>query len=134
MTNFHIDAALFRSFAYILATLLIAILLDNILRSLIRVPKRLDTRHARTLTYIIRNTITVVVYVIAVYIILTILGINLTPLLASAGIAGIVLGLAAKSFFEDFVSGFFLLSQEAISVGDYVKIDDAEGYIDSIQV
>lgn len=133
MINFHLDASILKALIYILLTIVVAIVVDNILRSLIRVPKRLDTRHARTFTTILRNIITVIVYSITVYIIFTILGVNLTPLLASAGIAGVLLGLAARPVFEDFISGFFLLSQESIAVGDYIKIDDVEGYIEAIQ-
>src|SRR5580698_8950009 len=111
---------------YILAgvTLLIAVLVDYILRSLIRVPKHFRNKRTRTVASAIRNIITTLVYLFASYIILTILGINLTPLLASASVIGIIIGIGARSIIEDFVNGIFLLSLDSIQIGDYIKIGD----------
>lgn len=113
-------------------TILIAILIDNIIRSLIKVPKHFDNRRARTFTSILRSIISFTVYAIALNIILVELGINVTPLLASAGIMGVIIGIGARAIIEDLLSGLFLLSQESIAVGDYIKIDDIEGYIQAI--
>lgn len=119
---------------YILAgvTLLIAVLVDYILRSLIRVPKHFRNKRTRTVAAAIRNIITTLVYLFASYIILTILGINLTPLLASASVIGIIIGIGARSIIEDFVNGIFLLSLDSIQIGDYIKIGDTEGFIEVI--
>lgn len=113
-------------------TLLIAVITDFVLRSLIRVPHNFDTRRSRTFVTILRNITTVVVYAIALYIMLATLGINITPFLASAGILTLVIGLGAKSLIEDLISGLFLLSQDSIAIGDRVKIEDAEGWIEKI--
>ncbi len=122
-----------KNYIYVGITLLVAVLLDNILRSLIKVPKSFDNRRSRRFTVITRNMITAVVYTISAYIILTILGIDLTPLLASASIIGIVLGIGARSIIEDFVTGLFLLSHDSVAMGDYVKIaDNIEGYVERI--
>lgn len=115
-------------------TLLIAVIADRVLRSLIRLPHNFDSRRSRMYVTFLRNIITVVVYVIAVYIMLAELGINLTPLLASAGVIGLVLGLGAKSLIEDVIAGLFLLSQDSIAIGDAVKIEDAEGWVEKISV
>lgn len=115
-------------------TLLVAIITNHILRSLIRVPHNFDTRRSRTYVTILRNCITVVVYAVALYVMLAELGVNITPLLASAGIIGLVLGLGAKTLIEDVIAGLFLLSQDSIAIGDAVKIDDAEGSIEKISV
>lgn len=116
---------------YICLTILIAILVDLLLKSLIRVPKHFDNRRTRSLTALFRNIITTIVYVFAFYIIFNVLNINLTPLLAYASIVGIILGIGARSILEDFVNGLFLLSQETFTIGDYIKIDDdpKEGFI-----
>lgn len=121
-----------KNYLYVGITLLVAVLADNLFRALIKVPKNFDNRRSRRITIITKNIITVMVYAISAYVILTILGINLTPLLASASIIGIVLGIGARSTIEDFVTGLFLLSHDSIAMGDYIKIGDAEGFIDRI--
>src|SRR5207302_5579579 len=45
----------------------------------------------------------------------------------------VIIGLGAKPLIEDFIAGFFLLSQESLGIGDYVKIDDIEGYVEAIK-
>ena len=121
-----------KTLLYISLTILSAIVVDFILKSFIKVPKTFDTRRSRTYVVILRNTITVAVYAVAAYIVLIQLGINLTPLLASAGIIGITIGLGAKTLIEDLIAGLFLLSQDSIAIGDSIKIDDAEGTIEKI--
>lgn len=121
-----------KNYLYVGVTLLMAVLVDNLLRSLIKVPKHFDNRRARRVTIITKNVITIVVYVVSAYIILTILGVDLTPLLASASIIGIILGIGARSTIEDFVTGLFLLSHDSVATGDYIKIGEAEGFVERI--
>src|SRR6266498_2177983 len=123
-----------KTYLYVGVTLLIAVLVDNILRSLIKVPKHFDNRRARNAAAITKNIITIIIYIIAGYIVFSLLGINLTPLLASASILGLVLGIGARSTIEDFVNGLFLLSLDSIAIGDYVKIGDTEGNIEIISL
>jgi moderate conductance mechanosensitive channel len=115
-------------------TVLVAVLINLLLHYLIRVPHHFDTRRSRTFITLLRTICTVVVYIITFYIVLVELGINITPLLASAGIIGVILGLGAKTMIEDIIAGVFLLSQQSIAIGDVVKIDDAEGWIEKITV
>lgn len=124
--------ALTHSLLVILLTIIIAIVVDNVLRSLIKVPRSIDSRKSRTYVDIFRKTITVVVYSIAVYFISRELGIDLTPLIASAGIVGVVVGIGARALVEDLINGFFLLTQDAVAVGDYVKIDETEGTVEKL--
>lgn len=117
---------------YVGLTILIAALIDNVLRSLIKVPKPFANRRASNAAVIIKNIISFFIYAIALYTILTILGVNLAPLLASASILGIIIGIGARSIIEDFVTGLFFLSLDSVAIGDYVKIGDVEGYVDKI--
>jgi moderate conductance mechanosensitive channel len=126
------SAAMIKTYFYAGITLLIAVLVDFILRSLIRVPKHFDSNRAQTIVAVTRNLITIVVYIFALYIILTLFGINLTPLLASASVIGIVIGIGARSIIEDFVNGIFLLSLDSIAIGDYIQIETTEGVIERI--
>jgi moderate conductance mechanosensitive channel len=132
LPHFSLNTELTRTFFNISLTILLAVIADNIFRSFIKVPKALDNRRARTFTVIVRNIITVAVYVIALHVILVELGINITPLLASAGIMGVIIGISARPLIEDLISGLLFLSQDTITIGDYVKIEDIEGVIQSI--
>lgn len=126
------SAALIKTFFYAGITLLIAVFADYLLRSLIKVPKHFNNKRTRTVAAATRNIITTFVYICAAYIIITLFGIDLTPLLASASVIGIVLGIGARSIIEDFVNGLFLLSQHSIAIGDYVKVGSTEGIIEII--
>ena len=127
-----ISKEIVQSLFYISLIILVAVIVNNILRSFIKIPKSLESRRARTYAEIARNIVTIIIYVITIYVILVMLGIDITPLLASAGIIGVFVGIGARSAIEDLINGFFLLTQDSIAVGDYVKLDTAEGYIEKI--
>ncbi|MBI5123471.1 mechanosensitive ion channel [Candidatus Roizmanbacteria bacterium] len=129
---FNFSPELAKTLFYLSVTILIAIAVDQLLRSLIRVPPNFDTRRSRTYVTILRNLVTIIVYAATLYIILVELGINITPLLASASILGLTIGIGARALVEDLIAGLFLLSQDSIALGDFVKIEDAEGYIERI--
>lgn len=133
------STALIKTYIYAGLILLIAVLIDYVLRSLIRVPKHFNNKRTQTVAAVTRNVITITVYVFAGYIIMTLFGINLTPLLASASIIGIVIGIGAREIIEDFVNGLFLLSLDSIAIGDYIQIgttfiqgDNTEGIVERI--
>ncbi|HSX10078.1 MAG TPA: mechanosensitive ion channel domain-containing protein [Candidatus Saccharimonadales bacterium] len=126
------SAAMLKTFLYAGITLLVAVLTDYVLRSLIRVPKHFNNKRTRTVAAVTRNIITTFVYVCAGYIIITIFGIDLTPLLASASVVGIIIGIGARSIIEDFVNGLFLLSLDSIGIGDYIRTDLTEGIVEQL--
>lgn len=130
--NLTFSPDLVKTLIFISLTALITVIGNQILCSFIRVPKNFNTRRSRTYVAILRYIITVIVYGIALNVILVRLGINITPLLASAGIISIIIGLGMRSLIEDLISGISLLSQDAIAIGDTVKIDEAEGKIERI--
>lgn len=117
---------------YLLITLIITIVIDNISRSFIKVPKAFENRRSRTYVIVLRKTISAILYITAFYLIFRKLGIDVTPLLASASIVGIVVGIGARALVEDLINGFFLLTQDSVALGDYVKIDDTEGTIEKL--
>ena len=61
-------------------------------------------------------------------------GIDLNAVLGAAGIAGVAIGFAAQTSVSNVISGFFLLSEKTIKIGDFVSIDDAIGTVDSINL
>ena len=77
--------------------------------------KRVDT-----LTRLFNSIITIALNVILVLIILSQLGINIGPLLAGAGIAGLAIGFGSQELVRDVISGFFIILEDQIRVGDVV--------------
>ncbi|HOE15376.1 MAG TPA: mechanosensitive ion channel [Candidatus Paceibacterota bacterium] len=60
------------------------------------------------------------------------LGINITPILASLGIVGLAVGMAAKDIIADFISGIFILLEGQYYIGDEVNISNIEGQVQEI--
>lgn len=92
--------------------------------------KKLKPHTASLLTKAIKY----VFYALIVIYILGIFDINLTALFGAAGIAGIAVGFAAQTSISNIISGFFLLTDHAAKVGDFVTIDGISGTVDSVDL
>ena len=87
---------------------------------------------AETLGYVLRSVATFVIWTIAAVTILGELGINLGPLIAGAGIAGIALGFGAQTLVRAFLSGIFILIEDQYGVGDFVDVGEASGAVEAV--
>jgi small conductance mechanosensitive channel len=87
---------------------------------------------AATLGDVLRSLSTAVIYGLALLTILGEVGINLGPLVASAGIAGVALGFGAQSLVKDFLSGMFMLIEDQYGVGDIVDLGPASGTVEAV--
>lgn len=97
--------------------------------------KKLKTKEEkRTITVVslITNIIKYVIILIDVIIILGIYGIPTASIIASLGAVGVVLGLALQDTLKDFVSGFFIITDNLYRMGDWIEIGDFEGEVISI--
>ena len=74
------------------------------------------------------------IFTVAVFLVLDQLGVNLAPLIAGAGIAGIAIGFGAQSMVKDFLAGFFILVEDQYGVGDVVNVGEATGTIEDISL
>ena len=72
--------------------------------------------------------------IFAVYIIsmLNLCGIDIRPILATAGVMGVAIGFGAKRFVEDVISGIIILLEGQLRVGDYVEIGNVQGFVEKI--
>ena len=86
----------------------------------------------RTLTSVIRATGIVVIVFLATLQVLPILGFNLGPLLTSAGVAGVAIGLAAQNIVKDCFNGFLILIEDQYNVGDVVTIAGVTGTVEAM--
>jgi small conductance mechanosensitive channel len=64
--------------------------------------------------------------------VLSVLGINLTPLIASAGVVGVGIGLGAQSLFKDIINGIFILIENQYNIGDTVKLASLTGTVEDL--
>jgi moderate conductance mechanosensitive channel len=83
-------------------------------------PQARRTQRAETVGAVVRSVVSITIWAIAVLTVLEILGINLGPLIAAAGIAGVALGFGAQSLVKDFLSGMFMLMEDQFGIGDVV--------------
>jgi small-conductance mechanosensitive channel len=72
------------------------------------------------------------VWIIAIGMILGEFGFNLGPVIASAGVIGVALGLGAQTLVRDVLSGIFMLIEDQYGVGDDVKVQDVEGKVERV--
>ena len=87
---------------------------------------------ARTTTMVLKSTLNSLVWVIAVFMVLAEFGLNLAPLIASAGVIGVALGLGAQTLVRDVLSGIFLLFEDQFGVGDLVQVANISGKVESV--
>lgn len=92
------------------------------------------SKRLETLSNIIETTVRVVVLIAALLMVLKEIGINIGPLLAGAGIVGLAVGFGAQSLVKDVISGFFILLENHMNVGDVVRIAGEAGLVESINL
>jgi len=73
-----------------------------------------------------------VIWSIALLTVLSQVGVNLAPLLAGAGIAGVAIGFGAQSLVKDFLAGLFILLEDQYGVGDTVTLTDTTGTVEDV--
>lgn len=89
-------------------------------------------QRARTIGSVLRSIASAVVLVIAAVMVLAEFGVNLGPILASAGIVGVALGFGAQNLVRDFLSGMFMLLEDQYGVGDIVDLGEAIGEVETV--
>lgn len=91
-----------------------------------------DIKRIDTLVRVARYAASAVIIVLAAGLALSVLGISVAPLLATAGVAGIAIGFGAQSLVKDLFSGFFVLLENQIRVGDVVSIAGRDGAVEEV--
>lgn len=86
-------------------------------------------KRAETLTGVLQHVAGIVIYTVAFMLVLSAFNVNLAPILASAGIAGIAIGFGAQNLVQDYLAGIFILIEDQYGVGDNVDVGDATGTV-----
>lgn len=122
----------------VIALLLVVILLVRIVARRMRrlVDKKISDekmvikKRTYTFTSVVSNLVIVVASVAAILIIADQIGISVTPLLAGAGVAGVIIGFGAQSLIKDLINGIFILLEQWYQINDIVTIGDASGVVE----
>ncbi|MEI7028008.1 mechanosensitive ion channel family protein [Paenibacillus sp. y28] len=97
-----------------------------------RGPIKLDTRRTHTIGKLFNNVISYIVNFIAVLLILKLLGFDLAPFLAGAGVLGLAIGFGAQSLVKDVITGFFIIFEDQFAVGDIIQTGTFKGTVEEI--
>lgn len=92
------------------------------------------TKRAETLAGVLVTTGQVLVIFVAVFMILSEVGVNIAPVLAGAGVAGVAIGFGGQSLIKDIIAGLFVIWENQYRVGDVVKIADTAGIVEEINL
>lgn len=87
---------------------------------------------ARTTGTVFSSTLNSVIWLIAIGTILAEFGFNLGPIIASAGVIGVALGLGAQTIVRDVLSGIFMLVEDQYGVGDNVEVLEIKGVVEKV--
>ncbi len=91
-------------------------------------------RRASTLGGILTSLVTVTVWFVAVLMVLRELTIDVLPILTGAGIAGLAIGFGAQNLVRDVISGFFMILEDQVRVGDIARINGVSGVVEQINL
>lgn len=97
-------------------------------------PTEPTTKRAKTISGLLRAVTIITIWVVAILTVLAELGVEIGPLLAAAGIGGIVIGLGAQTFVKDVIGGFFVLAERQYDIGDFVEVGGVSGTVESIGI
>ncbi|HLG68550.1 MAG TPA: mechanosensitive ion channel domain-containing protein [Acidimicrobiales bacterium] len=92
------------------------------------------TARAATVTALVANLWRFVVLVVLIAIVLGMLGVNLTPLLASATVIGATIGFGAQALVRDYLSGILLTLEDQFGIGDTITVDQASGVVEDLSL
>jgi small conductance mechanosensitive channel len=89
-------------------------------------------KRAETLAHLLEQAVLVLLWVMAVLVILLEIGVEIAPLIAGAGIVGLAVGFGAQNLVKDVISGFFMILENQIRVGDVVTVNGIGGLVEMI--
>nr|WP_186350616.1 mechanosensitive ion channel family protein [Pseudomonas lundensis] len=114
---------------------LIWILADTAIHhALTRSRKGLANARAQTMMPLIRNVLFAAIFIIALIVALANMGMNVTPLLAGAGVIGLAIGFGAQSLVADLITGLFIIIEDSLAIDDYVDVGGHLGTVEGLTI
>ena len=102
--------------------------------ALTRSRKGLANARAQTMMPLIRNVLFVAIFIIALIVALANMGMNVTPLLAGAGVIGLAIGFGAQSLVADLITGLFIIIEDSLAIDDYVDVGGHLGTVEGLTI
>lgn len=133
----HITQSVLSVIGVILLAWLIWLLIDTaITQSLSPTNNRAaqPSLRAKTILPLVRNASFVALLVVAMIAVLANLGVNVTPLLAGAGVVGLAIGFGAQSLVQDLITGLFIVIEDSIAIGDSIELPDHAGVVEGMTI
>jgi len=119
----------------LIAAWLVWILADTAVHhALTRSRKGLANARAQTMMPLIRNVLFVAIAIIALIVALANMGMNVTPLLAGAGVIGLAIGFGAQSLVADLITGLFIIIEDSLAIDDYVDVGGHLGTVEGLTI
>jgi small-conductance mechanosensitive channel len=91
-------------------------------------------QRATALHSVLRNAASITILGIALVIIVGDMGLNLAPVLASAGVLGVAIGFGAQNLVKDFLAGVFMLLEDQYGVGDVIDVGEVTGTVEAVSL
>ena len=91
-------------------------------------------QRVKTMASLMKSIVTGVIFTLVTIMVISELGYDVAPLIASAGIIGVALGFGAQSLVKDFLSGIFLLIEDQFGVGDVIDVGEASGLVEGVSL
>ena len=120
--------------AYILTKILRAIARKSADLRVSKLPPGVRVQQVRTVASVLTSVGVFVIFFVATLEILSLLGLNLGPMLASAGIAGLAIGFGAQTLVHDFINGFFILLENQYDIGDTIRVAGVKGTVERMSL
>ena len=131
----EISVRLFGLASTVILAWLVWILADTAIHAaLTRSRKGLANTRAQTMMPLIRNVLFVAIFIIAAIVALANMGMNVTPLLAGAGVIGLAIGFGAQSLVADLITGLFIIIEDSLAIDDYVDVGGHLGTVEGLTI
>lgn len=117
--------------ANVVIWIIIAFIVNRISKAVIYKVMRVEKKGARALTIakLLNSVVKYVIWFVVTMVILSSLGVDLTPFIASAGVVGLAVGFGAQEIVKDFISGFFIIFDGEFEVGEIIEVDGFKGTV-----
>lgn len=134
----HGTAVLFIVVLAVVAHLFAKFFLERIIRRLVPsghfYTPEAEKKREDTLIRITKNTLDILIWVVAILMVLSEIGVNIGPLLAAAGVAGLAIGFGGQYLIRDVVAGLFIILENQYRVGDVVCLGTTCGAVEDISL
>lgn len=96
--------------------------------------RRVRSARSRTLLGVARKALMITLTVLTSLMVLTAIGLDTTPLLATAGVLGLAVGFGSQKLVQDLITGVFILLEDLFAVGDVIKVGDTAGLVEAVSI